>query len=76
MSKGKHYTSNKAICPFYKHENRNVIYCEGVNDGTVLHMAFANPSECLAYKKEYCRSNNCTQCLISKMLLSTKYNIN
>ena len=74
MSKGKHYNSAKAICPFYKHENRNVIYCEGIKDGTVTHIAFANPSECLSYKKQHCRCNH-TQCNISKMLMSSKYNI-
>lgn len=74
MSKGKHYISSKAICPFYKHENRNVIYCEGVNEGTVTHIAFANPSECLSYKKQYCRCGNCTNCPIYKMLIYFKYN--
>lgn len=68
----KHYTSIKAICPFYKHESRQVIYCEGVAEGNVIHLAFANPSDCLSHKKEYCRCNH-TQCSISKMLIS-KYN--
>ena len=70
----KHYTSLKAICPFYKHENRQVIFCEGVKEGTVLHLAFANPSDCLLHKKQYCRSNH-NQCPISILLIS-KYNIN
>ena len=74
MSKGKHYISSKAICPFYKHENRNVIYCEGVKEGIVNHLAFANPSECLLYKKEYCRCNY-NQCPTYKMLIASKYNI-
>ena len=63
----KHYTSSKAVCPFYKHESRQVIYCEGVEDGTVLHLAFANPSDSLEYKKKYCRCDH-NQCQISKML--------
>ena len=75
MSKGRHNISAKAICPFYKYENRNVIYCEGVNEGTVIHIAFANPSECLSYKKQFCRCEH-TQCNISKMLISYKYNYN
>lgn len=69
----KHYTSSKAICPFYKHESRQVIYCEGVKEGTVLHLAFANPSDCISYKKHYCRCNH-IQCPISS-LLTSKYNI-
>lgn len=70
----KHYISSKAICPFYRHENRNVIYCEGVKEGSVTHIAFANPYDCLSYKKQYCRCDH-THCLISKMLISAKYNI-
>lgn len=68
----KRYTSRKAICPFYKHENRQVIFCEGIKDGTVLHLAFANPSECLSHKKNYCRANH-SQCPLSVLLIS-KYN--
>ena len=68
----KHYVSSKAICPFYKHESTQVIYCEGIQKGTVLHMAFANASECLIYKKQYCRCNH-TQCPVS-ILLNNKYN--
>jgi hypothetical protein len=71
----KRYTSSKAICPFYKHESRQVIFCEGVRDDTVLHLAFANPSDCILYKKQYCRCNH-LQCPISSMLISiSKYNI-
>lgn len=69
----KRYTSRKAVCPFYKYENRNVIFCEGIKEGTVLHIAFANPSECFLHKKEYCRCNH-TGCPISRMLID-KYNI-
>ena len=68
----KHYTSIKAICPFYKHESRQVIYCEGVTDGNVIHLAFANPSECLDHKKKYCRCSYAL-CPINRML-NIKYN--
>ena len=63
----KRYTSNKSICPFYKYENRNVIYCEGIKEGSVLHLAFANPSDCLSHKKQFCRCNY-SQCPISILL--------
>lgn len=71
----KHYTSNKAICPYYKHESRQVIYCEGLKEGNVLHNAFANPSDAIEYKKNYCRCFNYTQCHISKMLALVKKGI-
>lgn len=74
MSKGKHYISRKAICPFYRHENRNVLYCEGIIEGTVIHVAFANPSECLSYKKKCCRCSDYKHCPIYKMLIESKYN--
>jgi hypothetical protein len=70
----KRYTSLKAVCPFYKHENRQVIFCEGIGEDSVIHLAFANPSDCLSHKKRYCRCSH-TECSISKMLLSHKYNI-
>lgn len=68
----KRYTSVKAICPFYKHESRQVIYCEGIKDGTVLHLAFANPTDCIEHKKRYCRCDY-KQCSIN-IMLNIKYN--
>lgn len=51
------YISVKAVCPFYRHENRSVIYCEDVLDGSALHLAFSSPSSCMAYKKKYCKKD-------------------
>ncbi len=68
----KHYTTNKAICPFYKHESRQMIYCEGIKKGNVLHLAFDNPANCLEHKKKYCRCNY-SQCSLHSML-DRKYN--
>lgn len=68
----KHYASKKAKCPFYKRESRQVIYCEGIKEGTVLHLAFANPSDCLQHKKTFCQCNY-NQCSLNNLLLS-KYN--
>lgn len=66
----KHYTSSKALCPFYKHESRQVIYCEGIKEGTVLHLAFANSSDWTAHKKEYCRCVGFVKCPIRNLLMS------
>lgn len=63
----KYYTSNKAICPFYKHENRFVIFCQGIKDESVLHHAFPRPSACFEYKQQYCRKDY-TTCPIAQML--------
>ena len=51
----KYYTSKKVLCPFYRHENRFVIFCQGVEGESVLHLAFPTPSSCFEFKSGYCR---------------------
>ena len=54
-------------CPYYKDEQRQIIHCEGVEDGTGLHLGFSNRGRLLGYKDRFCR--NCwDQCMIAKML--------
>lgn len=43
------------ICPFYKRESKHMIYCEGVDENSAIHVAFRTPAECRAYEKEFCR---------------------
>lgn len=55
------------ICPYYKYDERQVIHCEGVEDGTALHIAFSTPQQLRDYRTKYCR--NCWKnCLIAGML--------
>lgn len=63
----KHMISSQAICPYYKHEDSQMIYCDGVQDGSVIHLAFSNKTDALNYKKDFCR-DNCNKCNIYKML--------
>lgn len=63
----KHQVCASAICPFYKHETPSTIYCEGVEDMTVIHLAFADRSDCAAYKRRFCRTGY-GDCLIMRML--------
>lgn len=63
----KHYISHMAVCPFYKHEDPQVIYCEGVQDGSVIHLAFASRTAAQEYKRTYCRKCY-MDCKISSML--------
>ena len=66
---GSHFVSYEAQCPFYKAEDRNIIYCEGVRDNSSIHNAF--PGSAAAYKKEYCCDNhNWGNCIIAKALWS------
>ena len=54
-------------CPYYKNREKQLIYCEGVQDGTALHIAFATPQQLKDYRMKYCRG--CWKnCLIAGML--------
>lgn len=65
----KHYISVKAICPYYKHEGSQVIYCDGIVDASVLHLAFATKTDAKAFKEKHCRADF-PSCKIYKMLRS------
>ena len=67
----KRYISSKAICPYYKHESRQMIDCIGVEDNTVLHLAFANATDSYKYKRERCCSNY-IKCSIYQMLQTVR----
>ena len=64
---GRHFVSYEAQCPFYKAEDKNIIYCEGVKDNSSIHNAF--PGSAAAYKKAYC-CDEWESCLIAKALWS------
>lgn len=58
----KRYESTKSVCPNYKHENRFVVFCKGICEGSeTTHIAFSKPSECYKHKEKYCRKDyqNC-----------------
>ena len=63
----KRYISNCVVCPYYLHESKQMVDCIGIKDDTVIHLAFANATESLMYKKDNCKSNY-TKCIIYKML--------
>ena len=52
----KHMIDYKAVCPAYRHEDSLVIYCHGIQPGTVVHLAFASKTDEKTYKQDYCRS--------------------
>lgn len=54
-------------CPYYKYQDRQLIHCEGVEDGTAIHLAFSTPQQLKDYRQRRCRS--CWKaCLIAEML--------
>lgn len=63
----KHMVHKDAICPFYRHEDSQVIYCDGVVPDSVIHLAFANKSDAKEYKLMYCRKRY-NKCPISNLL--------
>ena len=63
----KHYESRRAVCPFYKHEGTQMIYCNGVQEGTCVHLAFAVATDAKKYKNTMCYSNY-HKCRIARML--------
>lgn len=62
-----HKEDEHVQCPFYKNDEPQIIRCEGVEDGTALHLAFANRTQHKEYKKLYCRRDWCS-CKIATML--------
>ena len=63
----KHNFTKDVACPYYKYEAPQMIYCEGVEDNTALHLAFATKKG----KKDYVWSKCCEcwkGCMIAQML--------
>lgn len=64
---GKHNFTKDAVCPYYKYEAQQVIYCEGPEDNTALHLAFSVKQDMKQYMSEKCR--DCWgKCMIARML--------
>lgn len=55
-------------CPYYKTNTSQVIYCEGLEDGMAIHMAFATHDQLIDYKGRYCRRRCWEQCPLAAML--------
>ena len=68
----KRYVSKYAICPFYHNEDALIIYCEGVTDDTVIHLAFSKKEDKQEYKKALCCTPHYGKCLLANML-DSKY---
>lgn len=64
---GKHTLSKFVQCPYYKCEAPQMIYCEGPEKGTTLHLAFNSRDKLKCYKDRKCESDY-GSCHITKML--------
>ena len=65
MSKKAVDESPDVKCPYYKHENKWEIHCEGVQEKQCFHVAFGRPELRKDYEKRLCKSR-WTECLIAK----------
>ena len=63
----KHTMSKRVVCPFYRFEQRQVIYCQGLVPGQGFHVACANPAMARAYKERCCR-DDFRACALARML--------
>jgi hypothetical protein len=55
-------------CPYYKTNTSQVVYCEGLEDGMVLHLAFATHAQLIDYKGRFCRRKCYDQCKVAEIL--------
>ena len=51
----KHRQDVLVKCPYYTGEERQKIFCEGVQEGTVIHLAFDTSSNLKDYKDMRCK---------------------
>ena len=51
----KHNICKFVKCPYYLHEDVQVVYCEGWHEGMVIHVAFANGTTAKQHKLKVCR---------------------
>lgn len=65
--KRNQYRSKTAACPFYKREDRQMIFCDGVTENSSVHLAFGNDIDCKEYKVAHCRMDF-HKCPVYKML--------
>ena len=62
----KHKEDWMVQCPYYKFEEKQMIFCEGVQEGTAIHLAFDTPSNRKDYKNHFCRGCY-NKCLIADL---------
>ena len=62
----KHRSDVLVKCPYYKFEDKQIIFCEGVQEGTAIHLAFDTAPNLKDYKNHFCK--RCyNKCLLADM---------
>ncbi len=58
-----------AICPFYKDTGKQMIYCEGLEPDSSIHLAYGRVERRKDHEIKYCKSWNYENCFVAKMHL-------
>ena len=64
--KSHRYASASVRCPYYKAQEAQIIYCNGIVDGHALHQAFASPIQRKLFERMYCE-NEWERCPYAKI---------
>lgn len=64
---GKRYVSPIVVCPYYKSQAGNLIYCEGPVPNASIHLAFASPREREEFQDKACKRMGYAElCIVAK----------
>jgi len=63
----KRYHDVMARCPYYNGEEKQKIFCEGLQEGNAIHLAFDTPDNRRDFKKARCNQDY-NKCPIAQML--------
>jgi hypothetical protein len=71
MNKGgevmKHRQDVLVKCPYYKGEEKQMIFCEGVQEGSAIHLAFDTNPNLKEYKDHFCKGRY-NKCLVAEAM--------
>ena len=56
MPNGMFLESPEVKCPYYRKERRSVLYCEGVEGGCCIHLAFGTVARRREYERQFCEA--------------------
>lgn len=56
-----------AICPYYKDEDRQKVFCEGLVPNSSIHVAFSTPEMRKEFERNYCKSWDFETCPLAWM---------
>ena len=50
----KRHISNEVLCPFYHSEDAYRICCEGLEEGSTVHVVFSSSTKKQSFSRRYC----------------------